>query len=249
MFAVIVSENVPVGETDSAVVGHLWLMFASRCYWSGLNTDRLTPVYDWQASVAAHGQYRKVRAVWDFLSGPGSLPQEVRYLGQWDETNGFYKITGSNSVNGNLIPTGFIFEQFRFGPVNENTFIHNMELVKRVDVEVTAIRPRCSRAILIPSPDGPAVVVDRRFESGISNRPPSYRNPIAGEWPGIEKSKELAAVQQAADLHNLARMEQSRLQKKSGPSAHSSKVVLIVMLIFLTAPPILYVAWRKQGKS
>ena len=29
----------------------------------------------------------KVSAQWQLLNGPGALPREVGYLGQWDETN------------------------------------------------------------------------------------------------------------------------------------------------------------------
>ena len=42
----VISNNIPVGQLDNAVVGHLWLMFASQCYWPSLKTNWLTPVYD-----------------------------------------------------------------------------------------------------------------------------------------------------------------------------------------------------------
>lgn len=247
MFAVMVPGNVPIGEMDSAVVGHLWLMFASQCYWPELKTDQLRPVYDWQASVGAHGQDRRVRAEWDLLSGPGTLPREVRYFGEWGETNGLYRITGTNSVNGMLIPTGFVFERLDFGPLIANSFVHEMVVVKRVDVQVTAIRPGCSIASLIPSPDGPAVVVDRRFDSGIPNRPPSYRNPVNGQWPTMDKSKELAKNQQTIDLRNLATAKLLRSQKPVDTSKYR-KVVLIVMSISLIGPPIIYFVLRRSRK-
>lgn len=247
MFAVMVPGNVPVGEMDSAVVGHLWLMFASQCYWPDLNTDQLRPVYDWHASVGAHGQNLKVRAEWDLLNGPGSLPREVRYFGKWDATNGLYTITGTNSAGGTLIPTGFTFERLQIGPLKENSFVHEMVVVKRVDVKVRAIRPGCSRASLIPSPDGRAVVVDRRFDSGIPNRPPSYKNPVSGQWPTVDKSKELAKDQQTIDLRNLATAKLLREQKPVDPSKYRS-VLLIVMCISLVVPPIIYFVSRTSRK-
>jgi ankyrin repeat protein len=77
MMGQIESNNIPVGEQDSAVVGHLWLMFASQCYWPNLNSDQLTPIYDWRASVAAasigFGNHQKVSADWELLNGLGSL--------------------------------------------------------------------------------------------------------------------------------------------------------------------------------
>ena len=90
--ATIIANNIPVGQLDSAVTGHLWLMFASQCYWTNQTTGRLTPVYDWRASVAAGGAMQTVPAEWDLLAGPGSLPREVRYLGNWGETNGLYRV-------------------------------------------------------------------------------------------------------------------------------------------------------------
>lgn len=246
-FAVMVPGEIPIGEQDSEVVGHLWLMFASQCYWPDLKTDQLRPVYDWQASVGAHGQDMKVRAEWDLLNGPGSLPRAVRYFGEWDATNGLYSITGTNLVGGTLIPTGFTFERLQVGPLKENSFIHEMVVVKRVVVEVTAIRPGCSMASLIPSPNGRAVVVDRRFDSGIQNRPPSYQNPVNGQWPTLDKSKELAKVAQATDLRNLATAKLMREQKPVDSSKYRS-VVLVVMGISLIGPPLIYFLSRRSRK-
>ena len=135
LMASIQSNNMPVGELDSAVSGHLWLMFASRSYWPALNSDQLTPVYDWHASAAAGGQNIRVSADWELLQGPGSLPREVRYLDALNHTNAIYTVTGTNSVGGMLFPASFVFQQFNSG-----------RLIKRVEVEVTAIRPVCSRS-------------------------------------------------------------------------------------------------------
>jgi len=249
MLAFIVPGIIPVGEQDSAVVGHLWLMFGSQCYWPKLTTDQLRPVYDWKASEGAHGQGLKVTAVWKLLGGPGSLPRDVCYLGAWGETNGRYSISGTNFVDGTLIPTGFVFERFKVGPLNDNTFMHEMVVVKRVDVKVTAIRPGCSRASLLPSPDVQSIIVDRRFLSGIANRPPSYPNPVNGQWPTLEKSRELANVRQIVDLRNPARMKSARLQSQSGPPGNRSTVVLMVMCIFLVVPPITYFALKGPRKQ
>jgi ankyrin repeat protein len=191
----IESSSVPVGQLDSAVVGHLWLMFASQCYWPGLNSDQLVPVYDWHASVAAGGQDRRVSADWELLNGSGSLPREVRYLDVLNHTNAIYTITGTNSAGGMSFPAGFVFKQF-----------NGDRLIKHVEVEVTAIRPFCSRANLIPLPSKGTMVVDRRFDSGVPNRPPSYQNPVFGRWLTVEESQKLAGINKANDLRNLARM-------------------------------------------
>jgi putative transposase len=158
-----------------------------------------------------------------------------------------------NQVDGMLIPSGFTFDQFRIGPLNEKTFTHDMTLVKHVDVEVTAVRPGCSRASLIPTPEGPATIVDRRFDSGIPNRPPSYQNPASGQWPGMEQSKVLTKVQQAKDIQALNQMAQFRAQggaqDQSKLAPHRSKIVLIVMCIFIAIPPIILLFRQKSKKS
>jgi len=193
MMGQIQSNNIPVGEQDSAVVGHLWLMFASQCYWPTLNSDQLTPIYDWRASVGAassvFGNRGKVSADWELLNGPGSLPREVRYF-----PNASYTITGTNSTDGMLFPAGFVFKQFQ-----------GDRLIKRVEVQVTAIRPVCSRANLIPLPSKGTLVNDERFDSGVPNRPPSYQNPVFGQWLTVEESKKLAGINTSNDLRNLAR--------------------------------------------
>jgi len=78
--AFISDNGIPVDLGYEQVSGHLWLMFASQCYWDSQHTDQLTPVFDFEASVGANPN-RKVTASWDMLNGPGSLPREVRYLG------------------------------------------------------------------------------------------------------------------------------------------------------------------------
>src|ERR1017187_4705020 len=134
-------------------------MFASQCYWTKLKSERLTPVYDWHAAIAAHGSRRNVTAKWELLAGTGSLPREVAYLGQWGETNGLYRAKGTTLAGSTLIPNGFVFEERYVGPIQGNSLIHGMALRKRVEVEVTAIRPVCSKASLLPSPPPRTIVV------------------------------------------------------------------------------------------
>ena len=193
--ATIQSGEMPVGQLDSAVSGHLWLMFASRSYWPGLKSDQLRPVYDWHASAAAGGQDHRVSADWELLPGADSLPREVRYLDSLNHTNAVYTVTGTNSVGGMLFPAGFVFKQF-----------NGDRLIKHVEVEVTGIRPVCSRSSLIPLPKGRTIIIDSRIDSGMPNRPSSYQNPVIGQWPTLEEAKELAGVSKANEVRNLARV-------------------------------------------
>jgi hypothetical protein len=182
--ATITPSNMPVGENDAWVVGHLWLMFASQNYWGGLKTGRLRPIYDWQASVPMDPNM-KVPAKWELLSGPGSLPNKVMYLGRWEETNGFYAVTRTNSVGGTLIPGGFVFEE------QKAVALEGMVLRKRVEVEVTAVQPACSRASLIPVPVGRTIVIDRRLALPGPQQQlkiKGYDNPVRGRWPTLEEA-------------------------------------------------------------
>jgi hypothetical protein len=212
--ATIIPNNVPVGQLDNAVTGHLWLMFASQGYWTNLKSDRLTPVYEWQASVASRGQTITVPAQWELLAGPGSLPREVRYLGEWQETNGLYKVTGTNSAGGTLIPSGFFFEERHVGSIPPDSLVHEMALRKRVDVEVTAVRPVCSRASLLPSPLPITTVIDYRLGPGVPlagstqiTRPPSYRNPTPGQWLTLDGARKLVQARQDAAQNGRSRSE------------------------------------------
>jgi hypothetical protein len=210
VFGTILPTGIPVGQTDSAISGHLWLMFASGCCWPTATTDRLTPVFDWEASAANHGQNKRVEGGWNLLGGANSLPSRVWYLGYWGETNAIYTINGSQLVGTVAVPTGFVFQHFKVGSLTEDTFMHGMVVDKRVEVNVNAIRPVCSRTNLIPSPSGIAMVVDYRLESGVPNRPPSYRNPDGEKWLNVDDAKALATETMRATLSVLKTFETNK---------------------------------------
>jgi len=259
--ATIISNGIPVGAVDTAIAGHLWLMLASQCYWPSLNTTALTPLYDWHASVAAGGEKRTVRARWQLLAGQKSLPQEVVYLGRWDETNGLYRITGSNWTGGMLIPSGFVFEEYYVGPLEPGRTIHSMVLRKRVVVEVTSAHPFCDRADLLPLPPANTVVIDRRVAGSVSNvslagnrrayRPPSYINPGVGKWVMPEEATKLAAAMRRADDQAIA--EITGVSRFQNESLHRNTVLVVLVCAFMLGPVGIYLAWRasrrKSGQS
>jgi hypothetical protein len=197
--AFIKSGNLPVGLLDREVVGHLWLMFASQCYWSGLKTRMLTPLYDWHAAVPGDPKMKtKVAAEWELLNGPGSLPREVSYLGRWEETNGHYRATGMIMAGGTMIPKGFIFEERHAQP-----FGMGMVLRKRLDAEVISVRPVCSRSSLVPVPLGSTSIVDWRLRGPGRSAPiPGYMNPVPGKWPTLAESRELANANLERNLNS-----------------------------------------------
>lgn len=220
--AMIISNNIPVGFLDISVVGHLWLMFASQCYWSKLTSDSLIPVYDWHASAGIDPDLR-LNAEWELLGGKGSLPREVRYLEGPDRTNGFYKATGTISAGETLIPSGFVFEERRLrGP--------GMEVVrKRVEAHVTSVQAKCSRVGLLPMPQSRTIVMDYRLTQPGTNHIPTYTQPGDQSWLSVDKARRLAAAN----------------SQRRGPQ-RPSRIFFGVICGLLLAPILFFIPWKRS---
>jgi hypothetical protein len=240
MLANIFPGGVPVGQLDTSVVGHLWLMFASHCYWPALKTNQITPVYEWRASPAAHGQNLTVSGGWELFSGNGSLPRRVWYTGEYGETNASYTAVNPRSVGANLVPGGFSFQRFEIGPLNQDTYTHELVAVKTMDATVTELRGKCSRPDLIPFPSASAVIIDWRFDGEAPGRPASYRSPIDGRWPTLGESKELARKQAESERNRV--QGQAVDERPSSPSSRHRAVVLALMFVALLVPIVLFVS-------
>ena len=117
----------------------------------------------------------------------------------------FTGYTGTNSVGGMLIPSGFFFEEGRVGGIPPNSLVHEMALRKRVDVEVTAVRPVCSRASLLPSPPAGTIVIDRRVrQDAQASQLPSYRNPTAGQWLTLGEAEKVVEARRNAERRRFS---------------------------------------------
>jgi hypothetical protein len=236
--AFISPSSTPVGHLDVDGVAHLWLMFASGCYWSGTRTNWLTPVYDWHASVGTNPDL-KVEAEWELLNGPGSLPREVRYLGRWYETNGLYRVTGTNSAGGTLLPSGFTFEE-------RHAFVgKGMVLRKRVDARVTSVQAVCPLASLLPIPVSRTIVMDQRLTGGSAHagKYSDYMIAVAGRWPSLEEARQLAEAHQA----RLA----TRGASVSPHAVHLVKPrripIVVALVCCLSLVPLgVYLLWRRS---
>jgi len=205
--AIIVSNNMPVNLTGTEIACHLWLMFASRCYFKQLTTNWLTPVYDSKASV--HGDPNlALHAEWELMDG--ALPRKVIYYnpgGYYDLvglnqvkftpyhapfnggfTNAMYLMTGITNFHGIPFPTGFLFEEYKPGGPGR----YGLWACQRVEVTVTAFRTACSRKSLLPPPAGRISVIDYRLNH---NRQPvqglTYMNPT-GRWASPEEAEALS---------------------------------------------------------
>jgi len=151
--------NLPIGSDEGNYVCHLWLMYASGCYFANLSTNSLTPVYDSNASVAVNPNLKR-NAKWRLIRGPGSLPYGVTYLeGPCQDINATYLHAGVTNVANLRIPNGFVFEQrvgagYAPGSILPGESAPSYRIRKRAVATVTAIKPFCSRDEFIPVEKG-----------------------------------------------------------------------------------------------
>jgi hypothetical protein len=179
----VVSNAVPVGQLDGSVVGHLWLMLASHRYLSSVATNRLTPVYDVSASAPINPNL-KYKAEWELIAGPGSLPASVTYYNGDGSTNAVYRATGVTNLDGLVLPSGFFFECY----VGRSL----AAVRKRASFIVTAVRPSCSRASLLPTVTQQTLVVDRRIRQATQPaKDVAYRMEASSTWPSADEARSL----------------------------------------------------------
>jgi hypothetical protein len=143
----ITTNGLPIGANDGDIVGHLWLMFASSCYWASVQTNWLAPVYDYNAAAELNPNLR-VKATWVLLGNSNSLPREVTYLDNDGVPVGAYSITGGDLVGDMAIPTSFLFEEHR----GSSDSSQGLVLHKRVEAEVTTMSAIHPAQDLIPMP-------------------------------------------------------------------------------------------------
>ena len=192
----VVSNNVPVGQADDYFVCHLWLMFASGCYFKDLTTNWLTPVYDLNASVAVDPKLKRP-AKWELINGPGSLPSSVGFWRNAWETDATYGATGVTNAGGVQIPSGFVFEQrvgagFAPGASQAGDSPATYRVRKRAVATVTAVRATCSRSDLLPEAKGPTVVFDERQAPAVTQTASSTYDIRDGvRWVSVEEAKKL----------------------------------------------------------
>lgn len=239
--ASIVSNNVPVGLTMGYFVCHIWEMFASGCYFANPATNWLTPVYDSNASASVD-PHLKLKAKWELINGPGSLPMNVVYLGKdlGMPTNATYTATGVTNAGTIKIPSGFVFELrfgnrfstlFAPGPITPGESTPAYRIHKRAVATVTAVRPYCSRRDLSPTATGLTIVIDERPTNYLT-QPTNLPHYI---------------VKNGVQWLPLAEAQKSDVSNRTPPKSPPRRIVA-VMLLLPTAALLLFL-WlnRKRG--
>ena len=203
------SNNLPIGQADDYFICHIWQMFASGCYFENLTTNWLTPVYDIGASVIADPTLKR-EAKWELINGPGSLPLNITYLrGPFHDTNATYVATGVTNAGNLKIPSGFMFElrgvgtqQFAPGPIPPGESARPYFVRKRATATVTAVRPVCTRAELMPQAQGKTTVFDQRLAQPTNPILVIYNFQNGVKWVSIAEAQKLAIPQSPQRQHN-----------------------------------------------
>lgn len=181
--ASVISNSVPVGTVDDYYVAHLWLMFASDCYFQQISNTFLVPVYDVNASVLVNPRLTR-EASWELIGDAPSLPFKVTYLLATELTNAAYYATGVTNIGKIKLASGFVFEQWTMS---------GRRLRKRAEATVTTLKPFCSRDKFRPLTHGTTVVVDRRLDRASGGTPASYTVRDGNPWLAVGDAKKLVA--------------------------------------------------------
>jgi hypothetical protein len=183
----VVSNSLPVGTIydrtyNDALIPHLWVMFASQCYFKTQNvTNRLMPVYDVDPVLVDRVDLR-MEAEWELMNGKIPLPLRVVYYNPgWfytmntnkevksmdfpvpyrgGFTDAIYAVTTMTNFDGVTFPAGFTFGEFMPGSGPSR---YNLRVRKTAEAVVTAFRPTCSRKDLLPEIHGTTGVQDLRL--------------------------------------------------------------------------------------
>jgi hypothetical protein len=221
----IVSNSVPVGLNEGYYVSHIWLMFASGCWFAKLSTNYITPVYDFSASAPGNPALKR-RATWELFGGPGSLPLYVTYSkdagagGSSGSVDAIYAITGETNAGTVKIPSGFVFEKrtdygYAPGSIPPGWSIPAYHISKRVVATVTAVRPQCSRKDLTPTAKGMTMVIDERATNFATLRTnlPTYIVKDGVQWLPLTKA------------------EKAYMRPHAPPKPLSHAIVVVILLL------------------
>ncbi len=178
----VVSNSFPVGSMNDSIIPHLWVMFASQCYFKSQNpTNRLMPVYDVDSALADTADLR-LEADWELMKGGISLPLKMVYYNNGGFyhmstnrvvkfqnygppynggfTDAVYAVTATTNFGGTPFPAGFTFKEFSpgGGPTRDQ-----LQARKTAEAVVTAFRPIYSRKDLLPEIENVTQVQDLRL--------------------------------------------------------------------------------------
>ena len=245
----VVSNNIPVGSMNDSIIPHLWVMFASQCYFKAQNpTNRLMPVYDVDYALVDVADLR-LEADWELMSGRISLPLKVVYYNdggfyhmstnrtvkfqnygppyKWGFTDAIYAVTAMTNFGGTAFPAGFTFKEFSPGGGQSR---YDLITRKTAEAVVTAFRPVCSRKDLLPEIENVTQVQDLRLAHAVPKVASfTYVLTKSANWLQLPEAKQ--------------RMQVISRQANNTPVSNG---VLITLLIL---PSVVMVCFMLKSKS
>jgi hypothetical protein len=228
---------------------HLWLMFASRCFFAGREDSEILAAYDINSCVTRGNDYT-MEGAWVLSTAQPGLPLSLAYINRRGHpfardaegnrtfvpfdppfdagfTNALYTVTGTTNVGRLVLPTGFIFERFRPGWTNRQPA---PVLEARSVATVTNFMPHCSRTSLVPELPPRVVVIDMRELPADPSKKPIHYSGAAGQWLPVEEAK---------------RVHEARLRRHAPRELRPLHYVLFVVALVLPLGGI--ALWKRKG--
>jgi hypothetical protein len=155
-------------------------------------------------------------------------------------TNAIYAVTAMTNFGGVAFPAAFSFAQYQPGGNNR----YKLDARKTAEAVVTAFRPACSRADLLPRIEDTTIVVDKRMAKA---SPPVeryiYHTGRGGHWLTIQEAKDFQEDRQAKRAQYVrARAAAAYMHSRGKP------VAIAVFCCLLLGPLGIYFVWHKSRK-
>lgn len=199
--------EVEYGEVppdDGTTLNYLWLAYGSRCYFAGLTTNRLRPIWALD-DPALRSDGFTVPGFWK-LDPDGGLPAEVVYMNdgfcrardsagkpvvfKWQApfdqgfTNAAFTVVAATNVGGIMVPLEWNF--VRYGIRSEQFGGYQLSKITETRGRVTTFSVDPVQGPLLPSFSGVAKVSDFSF-SGSNYAVPLLEYAVTnGVWPSTE---------------------------------------------------------------
>lgn len=249
-------EGNDVPEDDGSTISHLWLGYASACYFASVTNGLLKPVW-----MLDDGDLRfenfQVQGNWILNNSAPKLPDSVVYFSDGNlrlkrgggerltlkapgpfssgYTNAIYTVLGWTNFGSAIeVPHRFVFQ--RYGTKVDATTNTDLAIINLVEVYTETLKPIGLNSTLNPEVTGIAHVADRRFFPPIRNIEYKVKD---GAWQTKERI--------------VLTPEYARLKRVSGPSLPTQERLtkkvyfLVVFGVLLLGPMVFLAVARKQA--
>ena len=253
---IVESNEIP--PDDWTTINYLWLAYASTCYFSGLSTNQLIPIWMLDDPGLRDAGFT-VPAIWRLQAGSPQLPVRVIYLNDGTHhtvstdrapitfryaapfaqgfTNAEYQVLASTNIDGLVIPTQFTFTRY---------YVDRERLLVRTVTRgnATVVRKGTSVSDFRPQFTGRAITIDKRFRNAkdpVPNVPYWVTN---GNWPKIDN---LSSAYEKQLIKYKGGKAAATFSAKQGNSRR--KLVAWMLVLLAVLPPVIIFLANKQNKK